>query len=462
MKNHSALHHEPVRPNRQHGVAALLIVLLVGLSLTTIAMGAMSYIRGAQDSQMSLHAQTQAEIRASTGVQALTGFLQNQTQSVISTIASGTITPAGSGSPAASPVTFQANTACPSSGNVSKPNYCFNVVARSGNATSALKTVFSGGSQIIGNANLPGSIFAAGLVVDGNATLTGLSPNVAIQVGGAGYPVNNQGSQVYLTNITSSTYNHTQFIQPGDLRPNSNYIYYKSGTNAACAKNNLSGISSETPCDSTSKGYATYNSASNSWAINSNNLPVGVLWFDGDVNVTLTKNIDLTNTIIATGSINTIIPNGFKGSLNLYAPNFYKTYASSDIPEKTCGAANYPTQLCSGGSFKDMTQFPANIANILFLAGANLTLDGSNNVTLNLFGNMLNATSNGGTGSSSGKFTGTGTINITGNIVNASENPNDKTVMLGNITINLANTVSGNNSIPTYQYNYTLKYVQYL
>lgn len=63
--------------SRQNGIAALLLVLLTGLSATVVAMGTMSYVRGSQKSQMTVHAQTQSEIHAWAGVQALTNYLDN-------------------------------------------------------------------------------------------------------------------------------------------------------------------------------------------------------------------------------------------------------------------------------------------------------------------------------------------------------------------------------------------------
>ncbi|TBW55432.1 hypothetical protein EZI54_11430 [Marinobacter halodurans] len=63
--------------HRQRGIAALLLVLLTGLSATVVAMGTMSYVRGSQKSQMTVHAQTQSEIYAWAGVQALTAYLNN-------------------------------------------------------------------------------------------------------------------------------------------------------------------------------------------------------------------------------------------------------------------------------------------------------------------------------------------------------------------------------------------------
>lgn len=63
--------------HRQCGMATMLVVLLVGLAMTATAMTVFFRVRGTQDMQMSVHASTQAEIKAWEGVQALTQVLNN-------------------------------------------------------------------------------------------------------------------------------------------------------------------------------------------------------------------------------------------------------------------------------------------------------------------------------------------------------------------------------------------------
>lgn len=64
------------RPSRQGGVATILIVLLVGVSLTATVLGVMYYIHSTQSQLLSVHAQTQAQMRAWTGVEAVRKYLE--------------------------------------------------------------------------------------------------------------------------------------------------------------------------------------------------------------------------------------------------------------------------------------------------------------------------------------------------------------------------------------------------
>ncbi len=56
-------------------MATVLVMLLVGLSLSATVLGLMQYIRGTQDQSLSLHAQTQAQIKAWTGVSIVKDYL---------------------------------------------------------------------------------------------------------------------------------------------------------------------------------------------------------------------------------------------------------------------------------------------------------------------------------------------------------------------------------------------------
>lgn len=74
------------KANKQRGIASLLIILLTGLSLTAITLGAMSHISAAQNAQMSSHTLTQSEVKAWQGARSLTQYLSGAT--VASTISS--------------------------------------------------------------------------------------------------------------------------------------------------------------------------------------------------------------------------------------------------------------------------------------------------------------------------------------------------------------------------------------
>lgn len=61
---------------QQHGIATVLIVLLLGLSVTAGVLGTASYIRGTQEQDVAVHAQTQAQMKAWTGAELVGRYLQ--------------------------------------------------------------------------------------------------------------------------------------------------------------------------------------------------------------------------------------------------------------------------------------------------------------------------------------------------------------------------------------------------
>lgn len=63
------------RQFRQRGIATVLTVLLAGMSLTAIVLGVMYYIHSTQSQLLSVHAQTQAQMRAWTTVEAVRKYL---------------------------------------------------------------------------------------------------------------------------------------------------------------------------------------------------------------------------------------------------------------------------------------------------------------------------------------------------------------------------------------------------
>ena len=68
------------RPFRQKGVATIMIILLTGISLGAAVLGVMYRTRGAQEQIMALHSQTQAQIKAWTGAQALDAYIGDISQ----------------------------------------------------------------------------------------------------------------------------------------------------------------------------------------------------------------------------------------------------------------------------------------------------------------------------------------------------------------------------------------------
>lgn len=63
-------------PLRQRGIAAILILVLVGLSLTATTFGSIHYLRASQEQHTALHAQSIAQARAWTGAEALRLYLE--------------------------------------------------------------------------------------------------------------------------------------------------------------------------------------------------------------------------------------------------------------------------------------------------------------------------------------------------------------------------------------------------
>ncbi|WP_160243013.1 hypothetical protein [Acinetobacter indicus] len=267
------------------------------------------------------------------------------------------------------------------------------------------------------------------------------------------------------------------FLKADDVRDYANYIFYKNNT---CARNNLANVSyveggitkykditSEEPvtCSDISSGIS---GNTGNWSISGNQtLPVGVLWFEGNVDITLSNTKNFVNTIIATGNIQTYISNAnteikVRGTLKdyfSYAPNhYYLLNPNSDKFQRVCGLSTSsppvslvprPTQYCNAdGTLKDMNTSPANIANILFLTNGYLGLDSipGGKSQVNYYGNMLSGSLAGGTGNASGDFRGSGIVNVYGNLVVKND---VKTSLLGNINLQLKQGTGGGNTIPS-------------
>lgn len=72
---------------RSRGIATVLIMLLIGMSLTAMVMGAGHYIRSTQSQTLATHAQTQAQMKAWTGVEIIKQYLQElQTNDKLDTL----------------------------------------------------------------------------------------------------------------------------------------------------------------------------------------------------------------------------------------------------------------------------------------------------------------------------------------------------------------------------------------
>lgn len=182
------------RLKHQKGIAALLLVLLTGLSATFIAMGTMSYVRGTQKSQRTVHAQTQAEINAWAGVQALTGFLDTGTNLIKDFSTLGTLSFSRTGNNGATLATAAYQGDCSSMGTTPPINVCFDVTGTSAQSNVTLRVtyritgtststtshsisnpmVFNGDLDITGGGlNVTGHEELKNIAVNGDLTLSG-------------------------------------------------------------------------------------------------------------------------------------------------------------------------------------------------------------------------------------------------------------------------------------------------
>ena len=78
-----------IRRHAEQGIATVLMLLLIGLTVSAAVVGTVYYINSAQEQGVSLHGQTQAQIKAWTGVQIVQGYLQ---QVVANDVSNGTTT----------------------------------------------------------------------------------------------------------------------------------------------------------------------------------------------------------------------------------------------------------------------------------------------------------------------------------------------------------------------------------
>jgi len=446
--------------HKQAGFASILLILLIGLALTTLLIGMVTSVRSLQDSSLTTHAQTQAQIKSAIGYQALTGLLKPLSATQIAQINNGVIK--DNGSPAATIATYKVVTTtegCPDSTG-GKNYFCYDITAKSGGASSVVRAIYT--EITTGGGAFDGSIFAGGLQVGHERNLQG---NQTIQVGDAGKGsgiVKGNGNNYYTvedfldgTGFTVKPYQPTTFLTAEELRPSSNYIFYANGK---CAKNNLYGASiynTETEpvtCSSISGITVSGSGASKKWTIDaaSSAIPAGVLWFEGEVDINLKSSRDLVNTIIATGDMQVITTNQ-GGAGKAYAPYPYYLESSTDLTTKKariCGssATGIPTQYCdTTGTLKTIDTERTKISNILFFSDKNITFEVKNNSPMSLYGNIMGSGGAGGTGASSGKFNGTGSIDIKGNLTFTGKGI---TTTNGNVNVKLINGSSGGSATP--------------
>ncbi|MHA3096806.1 autotransporter outer membrane beta-barrel domain-containing protein [Acinetobacter brisouii] len=488
----------------QQGFASLLFVLLIGLSLVIIVLGAFITLRGLQDSAITSHAQTQAEERSMIGVKALSKFLYNLNSTQIAALQNGTITDKNgtlTGTAGTQVALYARHTETPPTSPCyfdSTTQYCFDVTASSGGASATIRTVYQKASTV-SKTILTGSVFAGGLLVGGHASFTGdTSSPISIAVGGtnAGQICQNSvsncnaytASQLANMGLTVSTYQSVTYVSANDLKEYANYQFTSSGCYKLNFYTSTGDVMSKTALTSCS-GLGVTSNSDGTWSIaDPKNLPIGVLWFDNNVALQLVDGSTLVNTIITTGTLY-VNPPSVTGNdtvtVNSYAPYWYyssvspgSTTSSTGGDGKVCGASaqngitTIPSQYCNYASYNSnatptfktssLTGI-GSIANILFLTDSTLTLDAGNSkkLILNFYGNLIASNGSGGTGNASGKFAGSGSINITGNLIMAGST--DTTELTGNVKLDLSQSTAANSSvIPSITYANSLRFIKYM
>lgn len=465
----------------QHGFSSLIFILLVGLSLSVFTIGYMASMKNLQTSAITTHAQTQAQMNAMIGYQALSEFLKQDQLDMneINSISTGTVT-----SDLDEVINYKRSTSCPTGAN----NYCFDIIGSSGGAKAVLTSLFSISTQIKSE-SVAGTIFAGGLVVGGNADFVGAEgETVKIYVGGnnAGTVVNTAGQVVELENIEVNEYTGGLTVaDAASLRKDSNYIFTKNSSNVmTCYKNNIysSGTLVTTETQITCPTGVSVDNQGN-WLFNSDSANlVGIIWFDSDLKIQLKKTPnDFVNTVISVGKISSNLLDG-QGVYNVYSPYQYLfTADDSNIKtrlNKVCPSDNYPLQYCKAYNLSNrnlitsmayfqanqlvylnnLEVYPASLSNIILLTDTGFALDAANNTVLNFYGNIIGTQGAGGTGMASGKITGTGDINIKGNLVVTGTL---ETEVQGNMTVTLGKASDGGNTVPVVVKTTTPKSISY-
>lgn len=151
---------------RQKGIAAILLVLVVGVSLFGIVIGTMHYTRSDQDSALSSHALTQAQMRAWNGAEGFRQYLYQIGKTGAETLTAGNnITFAGISGVNGQIVSVSTTaTTCASGVQVQA-----NLVGVSANATATVQSVYC----VTGSASNNQPTIINTVNINGNLTLSG-------------------------------------------------------------------------------------------------------------------------------------------------------------------------------------------------------------------------------------------------------------------------------------------------
>lgn len=159
--------HRTDRARVQRGLSSVLFLMLTGLSLGAIVFGAIYYVRGFQSQSVTVHAATQSQLKAWTGVEALRQYLYQlgATEAgkftVNQTVNFGTVSGV---SARVSSVTVNDSTYCGGGTRLG-----FDITGSSGGGNSLLGAMFC----VMGSAGTPGSSTEAAMNLKGNVDLGG-------------------------------------------------------------------------------------------------------------------------------------------------------------------------------------------------------------------------------------------------------------------------------------------------
>lgn len=411
---------------KQKGIATLLLVIMVGLAVSTLSMAIMSSIAGAQKSQIAVHAVTQSQVKAWQGMQTIWTYL-DQTL-VKNTISSCISTPLNCPdiSLVSSDSTVTVSIPKSTAYNSSTKTVTISSTGTSGGTKSILEGVYalSTGNNVY---NTGGSWqFGGKTTFNGNPTFENI-PSIQIIVDET---LTLNGSNKPPTSTITS-------IPPVDfdaLKEKSNFVFYidknsscTGGIDTSAAANtstntclkvsniktsggvSLDGVYTLSGCSTTSgctaSALSTYwssicvgtpcitranpsgSSIGGRWTFTSNFDAPGVVWVQGDILFNAGSFID---SFIVTGDFDT---GGVDVSIT--APNVAPSAAV------VCNTPVWPTNLCT--AYGGALTYDA-IANTTIISGGSKLADIKK---LTSVGNMY----------VSGDLTGLGNTSITGTII---------------------------------------------
>lgn len=178
--------HRPVPAQR--GVATLLFILLTGLALGALVFGAVSYVRGTQSQALTVHAQTQAQLKAWSGVEVLRQYLfQSGADGAAALQVGQVVTLTGLEGVSAKVASVAANDSTCGNGST---RVGFHLVGSSGGANSLLSVVYCASGGVTSTDDPAGPHAGRPVVINGPLTLSGdlrisSSENATIVVNGS-------------------------------------------------------------------------------------------------------------------------------------------------------------------------------------------------------------------------------------------------------------------------------------